>query len=389
MASETKYFVLNRCSDWKEKSFYENLDFIDDMMVSQSNAVQNGVYISSAFDGEEIEINWHRLRLEMDIPENSQVRLKAYASDSLTVTMPAGFSMAGESCELDEYLLDPDIDTKEKLMLFDVLGAKLFENPKDACLYSLKGRYLWISIELINYEDAKTFIKKLKIEFPRISFVEFLPQIYRGGPNKDFFLSRFIAMFQSVYLDMEENIRDIPRLFNPDTVDAEFLNWLAEWFSIDYAYIWGDDKLREFLKSATYIYKMKGTKESISKIIDIYMGVKPIIIEKFTVSESEHYQTNKEMMDNLFGTNRYTFSVIIKSDKAVDAETYGELIRIINLCKPIDAICNLVILNSEIYLDHHSYLGINSYTTKNQGIILDEDSNGTESTILVNNSKNV
>ena len=44
------------------------------------------------------------------------------------------------------------------------------------------------------------------------------------------------------------------------------------------------------------------------------------------------------------------------------------------MMKPIDSICNLVILNNEIYLDHHCYLGINTYAAKSENIVLDNDS---------------
>ena len=45
-----------------------------------------------------------------------------------------------------------------------------------------------------------------------------------------------------------------------------------------------------------------------------------------------------------------------------DTENYIELLRVINNAKPVDSICNLVILTDQIYLDNHCYIGINSFT---------------------------
>ena len=61
--------------------------------------------------------------------------------------------------------------------------------------------------------------------------------------------------------------------------------------------------------------------------------------------------------------------------------------RIINRFKPIDTICNLVILNNEIYLDYHCYLGINSYVAGNEKIVLDENDSSSTQLLLVNSDK--
>ena len=54
-----------------------------------------------------------------------------------------------------------------------------------------------------------------------------------------------------------------------------------------------------------------------------------------------------------------------------DNESYVELLKVINSVKPVDSICNLVVLNDQIYLDNHSYIGINSFITKNEDLTLD------------------
>ena len=63
--------------------------------------------------------------------------------------------------------------------MFDSIGAKSFENPTDILLFGLKGRYLWFCLEIVSYESTPTVINLLKIEFPQVSFVDYLPEIYR------------------------------------------------------------------------------------------------------------------------------------------------------------------------------------------------------------------
>lgn len=373
MAIGAKSYVLNRRDDWEERSVLYNFAFDGDDLVSQNTSGENAVYISSAFDSMQAETVWHRLRLDADIPQNTQVKVRVYASDSLNAMLPGIVMYGDDPVPFDEHLMRKDIAPAQKIAWFDYLGAKVFENPSDVVLYQFTGRYLWICIETISYSEEIARFKNLKIEFPRMCFVEYLPQIYRGGIDKNTFLSRFISVFQSLYIDLEDKIDNIPQMFDPKTVDPQFLTWLTEWFSIKDNYLWETEKLREILDNAVRLYKIKGTKQAISEIVKLYVGVEPIIVEQFDVVNNDYYDRCKEHIEKLFGKNSYTFSVIVKPDKTITSEEYVELIRVINSFKPIDSICNLVILNSEMYLDHHCYLGINSCAAQNQYIVLDEN----------------
>lgn len=391
MASGTKYFILNRSSDWQENSFIENLDFKDDMMVSKDDTSENGLYISSSFDSGNVETVWHRLRLDLESPQNTQVRIKIYANDSLEIDIPDGIDYGNSSLMmLDEYLLNEDIPSATKLNVLNEIGAKTFDNPSDLVLYEFTGRYLWICIETISYSDEITKIKKLKLEFPRISFVDYLPQIYRGGTDKNTFLARFISIFQSIYVDFEDRIDRMPMMFDPQKVDSEFLEWLTDWFLIKNSYIWSEEKLRDLLRKCVTIYKKKGTKKALQQMIEMYIESTPIIVEQFSVVDNDYYRNSKEHIQSLFGSNQYTFSVIINTDDNITSETYVELLRIINMMKPIDSICNLVILNNEIYLDHHCYLGINTYASKSENIVLENNSeNDLDHPVFLKSTQNI
>lgn len=370
MAFGIKYFVLNKSSDWKERSVIDNLHFDEDKLISNANT-DKGVYISASFDSLQSENIWHRLRLEANRPQNVVIQLKLYASDSLYSMIPGKTEFGDEEVLIDDYLLDDNVGIDDKIKLFDYLGAKEFENPNDLVLFEFRGRYMWICLEITNYNKNIAKISEIKLEFPGFSFVDYLPQIYRGN-DKNSFLSRFLFIFQSLYTDLEDEIDKMPNLFDPIHVNEEFLSWITEWFSIKDRYIWGEEKLRLLLCNAIDLYKIKGTKESIKRIVEIYIGETPIIIEQFEVIENEYYKKSKKHIENLFGNNSYTFSVIIKTDKQITSDMYLELLKIINRFKPIDTICNLVVLNNEIYLDYHCYLGLNSYISPNKSIILND-----------------
>lgn len=373
MAAGTKSFVFNRESNWRENGLVDNFAFIDDQMVLESNDSRNGYYISTSLDSGEKENVWDRMRLKANFPPDSIIRVSFYASDDLYITVPVN---AKEKIEinLDEYIMNSDIPLRKRLnILKGISSTKEFDNPNDVLLYSLKGRYLWFSIEVVSYTSDNVNIESIKIEFPRNSFIRYLPEIYQDIGN-DAFLSRFIGVFESVYLDIEEKIDNMPRMFDPMIVDAEFLRWIAKWFSIKENHVLSEDKLRLLVKSAVKLYKIKGTKESIRNIVWLYTLCEAKIIEQFEVIDNDFYQDNKELVNRLFGENVYTFTVILDNSCVKNTDEYAALIKLINLFKPADSKCNLVILNNNIYLDYHCYLGINSYLSHNKQIVLDGDS---------------
>ena len=146
---------------------------------------------------------------------------------------------------------------------------------------------------------------------------------------------------------------------------------MASWFSIKNATIWGEEKLRKLIKKCVKIYKMKGTKRAIAQIVEEYTGVEPIIVEQFDVKENMYYDKQKEVVENLFGNNGYVFTVMLPESQVKDDESYVELLKVIGSVKPVDSICNLVVLGDRIYLDHHCYMGMNSFISRNEDLALD------------------
>ncbi len=386
MASGAKSFVLNRESDWRCESIINNLSFFDDILISKKNG-ENGVYISGAFDSGQIETVWHRLRIDMNIPGGAVVNIRLYAADTSEILVPSSEGDEKVKADINEYINDKSTDINRKIDMLDYIGAKKYVNMDDLLMFNLKGRYLWLCLEIINYEKQRVKIRSVKIEFPRVSFVDYLPEIYKEGEKEDSFLARYLGIFQSIYVDLEDRIDNTPIQFDTEKTNKDFLNWIADWISVKNASIWGEKKLRKLIKESVSIYKMKGTKASISKIVKEYTGIDPIIVEQFDVKNNDYYQYQKKQVENLFGNNGYVFTVILSDKYIDDTEDYIELMKVIGSVSPIDSICNLVVLSDKIYLDHHCYMGMNSYIAKNHELIIGENSKDTTTLVLVDADK--
>lgn len=382
MASGAKSFVINRESDWRSGSIISNVGFNDDVLVSQNNG-ENGVYISEAFDSGQYETIWHRLNINMRIPGGGVVNIRMYASDSEDILIPSSNEKGLSKVNMNDFIKDKNTDINRKIDVLDYIGAQKYENTNDLLMFNLKGRYLWLCIEIINYERERVRIDSVKIEFPRVSFVDYLPDIYKENSPPDSFLARYLGIFQSMYVDLEEKIDNTPIQFDTEKTNKDFLNWIADWLSIKNASIWGEKKLRTLIKESVKIYKMKGTKASIAKIVKEYAGIEPIIVEQFDIKDNEYYNKCKKQIENLFGDNGYVFTVILSNDYISDTQEYIELLKVIRSVAPIDSICNLVVLTNKIYLDHHCYVGMNSYISQNHEMIIGEKSKDTTTLMLI------
>lgn len=372
MASGAKSFILNRKSDWLSVGTSRNIEFKNDVLISQTKSGENGIYISGAFDSMQEGTIWHRMRLDIDFPQGSVFKIRIYASDlsEIIVAIPG---IKGKSrVNFNEYIADDKIDISRKVDVFGEINATVYENADDVILKNLKGRYLWFCLELINYNKENIKIRSLKIEFPQVSFVDYLPEIYRADEDRNSFTERFVSIFQSIYIDLEDKIDYTPVMFDVEKTNKDFLNWIGDWLSIKNASVWEDKKLRKLIKQAVKIYKIKGTKKAVAKIVQEYTGTEPIIVEQFDVKENMYYDKQKEVVENLFGDNGYVFTVMVPETCVKDSENYIELLRVINGVKPVDSICNLVALSDQMYLDNHCYMGINSFITKNEQIVLNK-----------------
>jgi phage tail-like protein len=136
--------------------------------------------------------------------------------------------------------------------------------------------------------------------------LDYLPGIYQ-----DDFMSRFLALFESILFPIEWNIDNFDLFLDPGTAPAEFLPWLMNWYELSFNATWSENQRRRLLKEANQIYARRGTRWALSRVLEIYLGQAPDIIEN---------------SENL---NPYTFKVKIPLPrKSVNQELIEQLINV-------------------------------------------------------------
>lgn len=365
MASGTKHFLYNRPEDWRDLGLADGLRAEERGLVLPGSG--KGVYASLALDTMEMETVWHRLRLTADIPENGQLELYLYCSDAPQVPKilaPEGL----ERPTVDAYL--GAASPKQREQFFLDFGQGPYDDPWDLPLYGFQGRYLWFCLVLHSYGGEELKVESIRLEFPRTAFIDYLPQVYRGADSTNSFLARFLSVFQSVYVDLEDHMDQMPTRCDPAVAPPEFLRWLADILAVSDQYLWSEERLRLFLQRAVGFYRIKGTKTALREVIAFYTGETPLIIEQFEPASCQIWRRNTAALRGLYGSSRYTVTVLMDG-AGRDQDDYAKLYKIIDTFKPVDAICNLVFMNHEIILGQHCYLGMNSRIGGSRSLVLD------------------
>jgi len=104
--------------------------------------------------------------------------------------------------------------------------------------------------------------------------INYLPGIYHTE-----FMARFLGIFEAILTPIEWNIDNFDLYLDPATAPRDFLPWLANWFDIAFDPSWTEAQRRHLLKEAHSIYARRGTRWALSRVLEIYTGQTPTIVD--------------------------------------------------------------------------------------------------------------
>jgi phage tail-like protein len=350
-----------------------------------------GTYVSRPIDSTERETRWHRFIIEGNFPAGTRVDFQYAVSETENdnpVWLPG---ICGNSVQQGTEMRD---------WLF--LGAD-------------EGRYLRFKVILSGTDTLTPEVSSVTLVFPRVTWLEYLPEIYRRDPAGKDFAERFISLFESSFTEMESAIEQIGRLLDPVGTPDEFVDWLGSWLAVISEKDCPVDRKRRFLLHAMEIYQKRGTRAGLAEAIRVYSGVRPDIIEYCTWQDAlkctvindpldekhlylpsddavvecgvfsddegkpseENTRTETVMLKEiLFGSTtpakdacRSGFCVLLRNNPPVDDAMLASIRKIIECEKPAHAPGGLIRLEPRFYLDMHTYLGVNTTLARMDFII--------------------
>ena len=346
----------------------------------------HAAWLERTFDSGVAETEWHRVTMGFSNAPATQVRLRYAAADDERPVR------AGDWSEVDP------------------------ANPHDALLTDAVGRYLHLRVELQGDRFASPTLHTLRAYFPRESYLRYLPGIYEEDPESRAFLERFLSVFESTFVGVEEELAHSTRYLDPDGVPPAFLDWLEEWLALDPDETWPESARRALLSAAPELFTARGTPNGLLALLGIYLdGVADpsrawverrrrqlaAVDEREAAGlpteeadalrrriESDVFMLEYSDLDCATGPSRAAYERLLDCPQCffvfvrpfLTDEQFDTVQRLVDEHRPAHAVGRAVELESSVVLGGHSYLGVNS-VLPDQRLAVGESALGRESVL--------
>jgi phage tail-like protein len=213
---------------------------------------------------------WHRIELDLaaPLPPGSKVTVSTYSFDEESTQIPGPVSVlwAAGGSFLGQLQQEPS----------GLKGTTL-----DALVQSREGRFLAVMVQVQGDGYSTPEIRAMRIHYPRVSYLNYLPAVYSADDESLWFMERFLSVFQTEWDALEDRIEHSAALFDPAAVPAEFLDVIAGWLGLPLEETWNEEKKRAMLKAVPRIYPKRGTQEGLRLHLQVYLeNMNEVPVEK-------------------------------------------------------------------------------------------------------------
>ena len=105
--------------------------------------------------------------------------------------------------------------------------------------------------------------------------------MYSKDPTAADFLFRYLALMDGCFVDMEARSEARDLVLDPFGAPGEVLPWLASLFGLVLDERWPEVARRQMLSEVICLFRRRGTLGGLTRMLEIYLGVKPVIVESW------------------------------------------------------------------------------------------------------------
>jgi phage tail-like protein len=255
----------------------------------RSRYVDKGVLVTPVLDSGEPGCVWHRLTIDAILPPDTSLAVSSVAADEEDALALAAWN--------------PEPTPIPRRTGAEVPFVELGPYATHELLFQrAQGRYLQVWLELRGDGRSTPRVRALRAWFPRFSYLErYLPGIYREDPASSSFLDRYLANLEGLSTTIEDRIAAAQVLLHPQTVPADWLDWLASWLDLALDPMWDDARRRLFLENAMRFFAARGTMRGVEIALrfvldacvdaSVYEDTRPPTLATARIVES--YRTRK------------------------------------------------------------------------------------------------
>ena len=166
-----------------------------------------GQLLTRAIDSGIPRCRWHRLRLEAEVPSGATVEV-AVATDEPApdgeVVVPRG------DRQLETGWSDFEAGVPHNLDWQVAPSGSL-----DFLINQPAGRFLYLRLRFRGDSIVSPIVRRIRLDFPRITSLDLLPPVYRDNPEAEDFTERFLALFDASIADLDRAIERAPHCLTP------------------------------------------------------------------------------------------------------------------------------------------------------------------------------
>ncbi|WP_437765350.1 phage tail protein [Sorangium sp. So ce281] len=151
--------------------------------------------------------------------------------------------------------------------------------PAELALRGARGRCAWVRLTLHGDGRRTPYVRWVRVEHPRASYLRYLPAIYSEDPLGRDLTARFLSLFEAAEVDLGASIARLGRLFAPLSADPGWLPWLAERLGVELDPAWPIPQQRAVLAAAMRVHRRRGTRAALEEVLGWYAGPGVRVVE--------------------------------------------------------------------------------------------------------------
>jgi len=241
---------------------------------TSSELVTTGSLVTELIDSGISRCRWHRVRIDADVPTGTSVAVQIVVSED------------GQYDETDWQTASP--------------------GTTDFLVDQPPGQFLTLRLRLSGDGSATPVVRRIRLDFPRVTSADLLPPAFRQDPAADDFTERFLSLFDASLAEIDRVIERYPALLDPAGVPDRVLPWLAGLLGLSFEAGWDAPTRRALLAAAPELYRRRGTPWAVKEAVKIVFGVKPVLEELATDRRwASVHRTGKESALGLGGVRLF------------------------------------------------------------------------------------
>jgi phage tail-like protein len=106
-------------------------------------------------------------------------------------------------------------------------------------------------------------------------YIEYLPGVFSDSD----FMKRYLLIMESILQPLDWGVDSLEQYYNPLVTTPDWLQWIGEWFDVLIHPSLSVTRQRAVVKELGVLFRQRGTKRGLTRLLELYFGVLPQIEE--------------------------------------------------------------------------------------------------------------